>query len=67
MNHVVYYLLAGHYRATRHAEGCGTLRRAEAFDGAANVNISDHHVVTAEVYARLPDNYPAPKDHSCLL
>ena len=68
---VVQYLMDGHFRATRHADGCGVLARAEA--RAEETNRQDWRgggytaltVLSEQQYTRQP-GVRAPKDHGCV-
>lgn len=63
---VVMYLLDGHYHATRHADGCGVLRRAkQAADGLVRTGRGNRPEVWDEhLYPRRGG--PEPHDHACI-
>lgn len=64
---VVLYLMDGHFHATRHADGCGVLARAQrAADGDILPGRGDRPQIWEEkLFARLSD-IPALKDHACV-
>lgn len=62
---VVMYLMSGHYHATRHAPGCGILRRAEqAAAGEVTPGRGDRPTVFDA--DRFPYADLEPKDHACV-
>lgn len=65
---VVFYVLAGKRHATEHAEGCKVLARARLNqdDDTMRDLLSQHGVIEAGRYARAPEDWPAPKTHSCI-
>lgn len=64
---IVLYLMDARWHATRHAEGCGILARAQkAADGEIVPGRGDRpQVWEEELFARLPDK-PEPRDHRCV-
>lgn len=71
---VVTYVLNGRRHATRHVEGCGTLKRArnnqdtgEPLEAGKRQSISQHGVLEEGRYlSAAPADFPAPVDHSCV-
>lgn len=66
MTRIVLYLMDGHYRATRHVDGCGVLRRAAA---AAEGVVRPGRGERPEIWDE--DLYPnrrgpEPHDHACI-
>jgi hypothetical protein len=63
---IVMYLMDGHYRATRHADGCGILRRAvKASEGEVRPGRGERPEIWDDnLY---PGRHgPEPRDHACV-